>query len=223
MLIRIVFFCASLFFLFSCNKWKQPTDTRFYCDINRAATLDDQLTFTGGQIILSSFVFEGERKKGDDVFFEQQFNNGLVVPFDLNNTVQELNFDIPQGVYVRIELVISTTADNESITVYGNYQYTSGDYVPFVFVFTDSEEFEVEAENEDGGDILLDKDQLSRAKIIIDPSYWFSPVPKSFFEGATLTNINGINTILIDKNSNEDIYDIVLDRLKDNTKAIFNF
>lgn len=208
-----------------CKKWKEPTDVDFYVDINKTATVDGQLTFNSGEIIIDYFDFDADREKGDDVIFDQEFTNGLVIPFDATQVVAELDFVIPQGVYKRVDIGFRTFDDNADncILVDGTYAYTAGGVIPVRFEFTDSEEFKIRAENEGGGDIILDKDIMSPAKIILDPSHWFQPVPVSYFESADIIDISGTNTILINKNTNDAIYDIVLDRLDESALITFNY
>ena len=91
------------------------------------------------------------------------------------------------------------------------------------FEFDDSEEFEIEAEEDGGGLIILDTEVLSQAKILLDPNHWFQPVPMSYFESADVTEIEGTNTILIDKDNNEEIFDLILDRIDESTEAVFNY
>lgn len=215
----------TILLLSSCNKWKEPTDVDFFVDIDKTPTINDQLTFTGGEIILEYFDFDADRDKGDDVFFDKGFENGLIIPFNINQTVVELEFIIPQGVYKRIDIGFRTFDDNgdNCILVLGNYDYINGNTIPFRFEFTDSEQFKIRAENNDGSDIILDKDVMSPAKIILNPSHWFQPVPVNDFENATITNIGGVNTILITKNENDDIYDLILDRLDESALIIFNY
>ena len=213
----------SLFIVTACNKWKKPTDTMFYMEINKTPTVNNQLTFSGGHFIMSKFEFDGRREKGDDVFFSQDFPNGLTIPFDLGNEITELDFQIPQGSYHRIEIDMRTSSSGVGILVEGTYTYNGGGSIPVRFEFDAVEQFEIEAENDGGGNIILDKDHDSPAKIILDPTHWFSPVPLNWFENATVTNLNGTNTILIDKDINEDIYDVVLDRLEETAAVIFNY
>jgi hypothetical protein len=192
-------------------------------DITRNPTVSGQLTINGGHFIMSNFEFSGQREKGDDVYFTQDFSGGLTIPFDLNNEISELDFQIPQGSYNSIEIGMRTSSSGIGILVEGTYTYSGGGTIPVRFEFTAVEQFEIEAENDGGGNIILDKDHDSPAKIILDPTHWFSPVPVSYFENATITNVSGTNTILIDSNTNEDIYDIVLDRLEETAAVIFNY
>ena len=207
------------------NKWKEPTDVDFYVDINTELSVNNQLSFTNGQIILEYFDFDADRDKGDDVIFAQDYPNGLIIPFDPNLAVSELEFMIPQGQYKRVDIGFRTFDDNgdNCILVEGVYSYTGGGTIPMRFEFTDSEEFKIRAETESGGDIILDKDVLSPARIELDPAHWFQPVSVSLFESADIVDISGTNTILINKNTNDDIYDIVLDRLDESVLISFNY
>ena len=209
----------------TCQKWKKPTDVDFYVDIEKTATLGGQLTFTGGHINIEYFDFDADREKGDDVIFNKEFTNGLVIPFNASQSVSELEFTIPQGEYKRVDIGFRTFDDNGDlcILVEGNYTYTAGSSIPFRFEFYDAEQFRIRAEDNNGGNILLDKDVTSPAKIVLDPNHWFQPVPTSYFENADVSNISGTNTILIDKNNNDIIYDIVLDRLDESALIAFNY
>ena len=211
--------------LSGCNKWKQPTDVFFYFDIDKTSTLGGQLTFSGGYINIEYFDFDGDREKGDDILFSNDFNNGLLIPFDESQVVSELEFMIPQGEYKRVDISFRTFDYNNDvcILVEGTYTYSGGGSIPVRFEFKDAEEFRIRAENYSGGNIVLDKDYISPARIILNPNHWFQPVPVSYFENADITNFSGTNTILIDKTTNDEIYDIVLDRLDESALIEFNY
>jgi len=213
--------------LLVCQKRKEPTDVDFYVDIDKSATQGWQLTFSGGHIIIEEFDFDADREKGDDVLFTQEYISGLTIPFDISSMVADLEFVIPQGVYKRIDVGFRTFDDPDdlikSILVEGAYEYAGGGSVPIRFEFSDSEQFVIRAESETGEDIILDKDVQSPAKIILNPPHWFETVPASLFETADLFDVGGTNTILITKTENDDIYDIVLDRLDESALVVFNY
>lgn len=213
--------------LVSCNKQKlkKPTDVSFQMDINKAPTIDGQLTFIGGHFIMHTLEFSGTREKGDPVSFSKVYSGGLTIPFDLSSNLTDLQFDIPQGAYNKVDLAFDTYEEGTvpCILVEGTYTYSGGGSIPMRFEFDDSEEFEIEAEEDGGGLIILDTDVLSQAKILLDPNHWFQPVPMSYFESADVTEIEGTNTILIDKDNNEEIFDLILDRIDESTEAVFNY
>lgn len=223
--IKLIIIISAICSLSACKKWKEPTDVDFYVDIEKTATINGQLSFSGGHIILDYFDFDADREIGDDVIFDKTFTNGLTIPFDANQVVGELEFVIPQGEYKRVDIGFKTFDDNGDICILveGEYTYSSGGSIPFRFEFTDSEQFKIRANNSNGGNIVLDKDVQSPAKIILDPNYWFQPVPMAHFETATITNISGTNTIVINKNDNDIIYDIVIGRLNESALIIFNY
>lgn len=213
--------------LFGCNKYKKPTELDFSADMSRTPTLGSKLTFESGFIQLEYFEFEGEREKGDDVYFEKEFSNGLHIPMDSTVNISELDFTVPQGIYKRMDISFSTFDDEtdtqSSLEVKGNYQNASGTLIPFVFKFKDTESFEIRAKNEDGSSIILDEDYPSFAKIILNPEHWFEIVPMDDFENAETTEIDGVSTIIIDKDNNDDIYDLVLDRLDEENLILISY
>lgn len=218
-------FIFSLFIVTACNKWKKPSDVKFHVDIDKTSTLGGQLNFTGGTFVLEYFDFEGERKKGDDVYFTKDFESGLSIPFNGSQSVSELEFMIPQGEYERIDVGMRTFDDNNTICILveGIYTYSGGGSIPFRFEFEESEQFKIRAENDNGGNIILDTDVSSPAKIVLDPGHWFEVVPVSFFENADTFNVSGTNTIVINKTDNDNIYNLVVDRIDESVIIVFNY
>lgn len=224
MRIYLLAIITSLLFV-SCNKWKKPTDVQFKADINKSQTLNGRLSFNSGYLFIESFDYDGDREKGDDVIFNSEFVNGLQVPFDLNTSLTELQFMIPQGEYKRIDIGIRTfdNGTDPTILLEGVYEYIAGGTIPVRFEYEDSKQFGIRAEEDGGGNIILDKDVSSVAKIVMDPVYWFEVVPESYFESATITNLGGVNTIVINKSENDAIYNIVLNRLEETALVVFNY
>ena len=181
-LILIAVLIAVFFSFSSCDKrkkWKLPTDVGFKMDINRSTGSNGKLVFTSGPIILAEFDFEGEREQGDDVYFTKSFPGGLSIPFDPNGTIAELDFDIPQGTYNRIEISFETFDDlgDDNIVVNGTYTNTSGTDYPIRFEFKSAEYFSIVAEDYSGSSqIILDKDIAVSTKIQLDPIHWFQVV-----------------------------------------------
>jgi hypothetical protein len=48
-------------------------------------------------------------------------------------------------------------------------------------------------------------------------------VPISYFENADTFNVNGTNTIVINKNDNDNIYNLVVDRIDETALIVFNY
>lgn len=207
------------------NQLKQPTDVSFTIDINRTASSDGKLVFNSGTIALASFDIEGKRQEGDPISFTRNFSEGLTVNFDPNNPISEIQYDIPQGVYTELTISFETFDDNggSTITVLGTYTNNQGNPIPVIFEFMSSETFEIEGDDSvNSGLIVLDKDTPANAFVQLDPIHWFDILTNNQLENATLTNINGVMTLLINENVNDNLYDIMADRIDESTEAIFN-
>lgn len=221
-----VLFLGLLLVAASCKKHrlKQPTDVLFKMDINRNYSTSGNLVFNGGTIWLSSFDVEGARQEGDPIAFSKTFPSGLAVSFSQNG-ISELDFDIPQGVYTDLDVSFESRANaaGKSLTVNGIYTNSVGTDIPVLFEFLSAETFEIEGEDAVGSTtIVLDKDVPMNSLIELDPIYWFDIVPSNMMENATLSNVSGTMTIVINETVNEDIYDLLADRIDKSTEAIFN-
>jgi len=207
------------------EKWKLPTDVSFKMDINRTVTSGGNLAFTGGAIILGSFTFDGNRTQADDVFFVNNYS-GLSISFDPNNSVAELDFDIPQGTYSKISVSFQTfgNAGDDHIVITGTYKNSVTDSIyPLRFEFEAMEFYTVISKDASGNsEIILDESVASTATITLDPVFWFQTISTSSLDNATLVNISGVPTILITDAKNEDIFDLVVDRVDDATEVVFD-
>jgi len=206
------------------NEWKLPTDVGFKIDINRETSSDGRFVFTDGEIIIETFEFDGEREQGDDVYFSKSFEQGLKIPFSSSNIVKELDFDIPQGTYSKIVISFETfdELNDTNIIVNGFYTNSNNEKIPIRFEFTPSEEFEIVAIDYSGSNqIILNKDHPVKAKIEINPAHWFQVVSSSSLDDADLVDINGTPTILINDDENDDIFDLIIDRLDESLEAVF--
>lgn len=220
----ILFISSMLSFCKKKDQWKLPTDVAFKMDINRTVSSNGKLEFTKGVITLASFNFEGKREQGDDVYFSKSFSNGLNIVFDPNTTISELDFDIPQGTYNKIAISFETSDDygDESIIVEGTYIHTNGSLYPIKFEFNDSEYFSIIAKSVSGNSqIILNQNVASFAKIKLNPLHWFQVISTSMLDNADLVDINGVSTIVVSEDENENIYNLVVDRIDESSENIF--
>ncbi len=220
-------FLFALVLLVGCkkNQLKKPTDVSFKIDINRSTSTDGKIIFNSGSIILASFDVEGERQEGDPISFSRSFPQGLLVNFDPNNPITEIQYDIPQGVYTELAISFETFDDNgdNTIVVNGTYTNNGGIDIPIRFEFLSSEYFSISSEDAtNSGLIVLDKDTPANALIKLDPIYWFDILTTNQMENADLVNVGGTPTILINEDENDDLYDAIADRIDESTEAIIN-
>ncbi|MFD2514843.1 hypothetical protein ACFSRY_13285 [Pontibacter locisalis] len=232
---RITFFMLFIScFLLSCEKeeeFKIPVDVSFTLDMQREKTSDSRIRFTEGHLVLASFEFEGDREQAEEVRFEKEYEHGLHVPFSPNQGISELKFQVPQGTYSRIAVAIETIDGEEdegqkksSLVVEGVYQTSGGKVLPLRFELQSSGEIEVEAKSlSDGSQIILKREAPATASIRLNPHYWFQAVPSSLLDNAEVVERNGVATILISEEVNEQIYEIVVSRIGKGAETVFTY
>lgn len=206
------------------NQLKQPTDVSIKMDINRNVSNDGKLVFHSGTILLAAFDIEGTRQEGDPIAFSRSFPQGLLINFDPNTGVPEIQYDIPQGVYTVLTISFETFDNGDNtIVVNGTYTNNNGTDIPVRFEFLSSEYFAITGEDgANSGLIVLDKDTPANAHIKLDPIYWFDILTTNQMENADLVNVNGTPTILINESINDNLYDLLADRVDESTEAVFN-
>lgn len=215
------------------EEFKLPTKVGFQMDIDRNTGLNGRLNFTHGQILLASFSFDGRREEGGDVFFTKSYEEGLLINFDPDNSEGALTFQIPQGNYTRIELELETSDDTDApgLVVDGWYLHSSGIRYPVRFELESSIEFEIKAKEHSGShQIVLIHSKPANPLIKLKPLIWFEAVPASLLEKAVSTVEEGESDeeveeagslILINEETNEEIYEIIITRIEQSTEVIF--
>lgn len=221
--------------LFSCEKeeeFKIPVEVGFFVDMHRTMDPGSRLQLTEGYIVLSSFGFEGDREQAEKVRFEKEYSKGLFVPFSPDRPIKELLFQIPQGVYNQISISFEVfdeddsdeDAEKSSLVVKGTYRTPSGNIYPLLVELWSSEEFRVKAKSEpDGNQIILKREAPASAHINLNPAYWFQAVPLALLDQAELVELNGVPTILINEDVNEEVYDILESRLGKAAEVVFTY
>ena len=224
-----IFLAITILFSFSCkkdDKWKIPASVKFKMDINRSPCLAGHLSFTGGNMKLSYFTFDGNRDQGGDVYFNKTYSN-LIVPFDQNNTFTEWSFDIPQGAYsqIKISYNMSTNDGTPNMVLLGTYTNTTTSInYPVRFEFEIEEVYQIIAQTPTSSQqIVLDKNVATIAHVTMNPVYWFQLVTTTMMDTTRHTLIGADSTILINKINNTTIYEVIKDRIDDNvSRVIFN-
>lgn len=212
------------FVLFGCNKskWKKPTELGFTVNLNTTEIMNGTLVFSGGQILFESVHFDGQRIQGDDVYFESEFENGLLVDLNSSQVNSQLKFDVPQGTYTaaRIDFITEGIGGQQN-RIIGNYTNTSGTVLP-VIVEVEIIEFYDKLAKTPQGEVEIDlvEGVPATAKVTFDPSYWFQTISMSQMDDAQLTEVAGVQTLLISPNVNTDIYDILVERIGSNVQII---
>lgn len=229
----VIFLLAAASLLACCKKkreeqWKEPTDVRFRMDINRTPAMGGLLVFNGGSFEMGEFTFDGDKQsgQGDDYYFSNTFSGGLTINFHPSSTIPQLDFDIPQGTYntIRIEFESEGSSGDDHIIVTGEYTHSVSSVVtPVRLELEEIELYSVVATGSGGGqEVTLSTDASYKPIIRLDPVHWFQTVPTIDMDNATTYLVMGVPTIVISDSQNEDIFDLVADRVDEATEVEFD-
>lgn len=208
----------------SCNKkWKKPTDVYFEFQLNSNSN-NGLIKFIEGSINITKINFNGERsQKVKNINQEQNFSNSQFVQFNLNPTSSGIKFNIPQGSYNNInfdfDVIENQTAS--SIIINGTYINSAGTDTNIVQLkLLENQTLSFTATNSNGNnDINLIKDKSSTVSMILNPNYWFEPINAIMLDTSDV-NITE-NIIIISKDENVSIYNLIINRINSGNEAIF--
>jgi len=223
------FLVFSLLQLSACEKkqaWKLPAKATVALNLlPQGNGGPGDLTFTEGQIILSKIYVKGKINQADYFRFERKFPAGLVVDFNSNNILEELKFDIPQGEYFSLNITLETKPTEKTINVEGVFDYNNPNK-PDAFIhfeFDSLQTFNINITNPQGSSSFnITDDTDNNIEILLNPPYWFKNVTATMMNNANTTIINSEPHILINKVSNNNIYQDAKGRIGGGAKSTLN-
>lgn len=209
---KLIFYILIVFLFQSCTKdeSKTPVQLAFKIDIERESSSNSYLSFSGGEINLADFTFNGTRVGADDVAFEKEFSNGNLISFSSEEIVPQLDFEIPKGQYSFTTVTFETFDDNDNVTIKVQGEFNDGVSVrPVLFEFLSGEYFSITNSLE----TQISENDNNISLIKLDPFFWFSTTTSSQLKNADTKIIYGIETIFISEDFNEELYDKIADRI----------
>lgn len=208
----------------SCNrKWKKTAPAGFSIQLEKSSAGNNFLSFQSGTIYLDKFGIEGDRKQGDNVLFEDEFESSSQINVSTSVITPALSYDIPQGTYTELRMDIRIRENNGGNSIILNGMYDNGSVLtPVLFEFSDKVDIRVFASSSGGSEITLMEDEQTTATITFGIISWFGTVTTNMLDNASLTDIGGVMTIVINESENNNIYDVVVNRIGLSETVIFN-
>ena len=207
----------------SCGKeWKKPTTVSFNFQLN-ANSSEGYVKFNECSVILTKLSFVGERNQGDkNVDFDQSFDKQQFT-FNQSTNNPICSMDIPQGTYTKINIGFNSDIDlnGVSIQVKGTYIDSLGNSFPVVFRISAPETFLIRAVNTSAGtEINLVEGTPANVVIVLNPTYWFGTLSRIQLDEAAEELVEGEPTIVIDSDSDTDLYSMIAGRLNDGNEVV---
>lgn len=201
------------------------------------------IRFSSAEIRIREFEFEGYRQAGEDYFFVHNFSTPFEVQYNVPVYPDELTFDIPQGVYTKMKVKVKMDElkdgtgspgsekeredsvdveipEQSSFVLRGFYSTMYGREIPFLLLI-DNENFEGDIiSNTSGNGIVISRDKDYTGTMTIHAGYAFKALSRHSLEDAELMFANHGETMVISKDHNDDIFEILLYRLQQSFSVI---
>lgn len=180
------------------------------------------LIIDDGRLVISKIDFEGRRQNVGDVFFTASFDPPIIIDLKEEIASRVVQFDIPQGIYERIEMVFFLGAPGQLpllMTGQANLPASGQKQVRFEYQF--SEPVRVKARDKTENEIVLRKDEISNATLIINAAHLFRLVNPGLINSAQIINENDTEVILISQGANPSIFNVVANRLSQSFEVTF--
>ncbi|OFX85300.1 MAG: hypothetical protein A2W99_14965 [Bacteroidetes bacterium GWF2_33_16] len=176
-----------------------------------------------GTLIIQTLELDGRRDQGDDYFFSSSFVPPLKAELHTKTINQDVVYDIPQGIYNRIELNLSIGVENENALCFeGRFQRGPMDDMPVVFEYAFQEHVRIRAKNKVGDDqIVISKENPLKARVVFNVPNMFQFVNMNMIRNAATTEINGMQAIKINSQQNTDIFNLLAARLDNALYVVF--
>lgn len=230
---RKVFFFVFISFIFlvlSCEKddltLPVQVDFEFTMDSFRSEGAKKASTFfeiDKGIINIQQIEFDGRRDQGEDYYFTSGFDS--LVQAQLHNKIlsQNISYDIPQGVYNRINLnLLIGDGNKDALCLEGRFQKGFMKEVQIIFIYSFQEQIEIKAKNRIGNDqIVLSMDSQMKANLVLNVPYLFQLVNMNMIQNAEITIKEEKDVIEINKEKNIDIFNLLATRLDNSMRVVF--
>lgn len=221
------FLISSILTVSSCIKDEltKPAEVTFQFLIDNEQLDGKFMDFQSGTIVVKEIGFEGYRETGEDVFFTSDFDSAILADLGNGTTSELIRFDIPQGIYqhINLSIEIDSTIQDPSLTLNGIYNSVRNGQIPVIFEFDYHEILNLNPEPGHGkAKIVLNKDIPTTAVTLISTGFLFQIANSRMLESAEITQREGESVIVISKDVNQNIFNLIVNRLGNSFTVLFN-
>ncbi|MFC2151854.1 hypothetical protein ACFLSE_04935 [Bacteroidota bacterium] len=229
--VKILYFISLIFLALSCEKddLTQPVEVKFEFSMDSfhmdgVSKAGSTFDIDEGIIIINEIEFDGRRDQGEDYYFTSGFSSPVMIQMHNGVMSQEMSYDIPQGVYNRIELNLSLGDTNQyALQLKGRFQRGPMEEVLVEFEYEFQEQIRIRARNNQGNEqVVLTKNSDLTANVIMDVPYLFQLVNMNMIQNAEMTNNGGTQILEINNNKNTNIFNLLATRLDNSMRVVFD-
>lgn len=210
--------------LSSCKKanLKKPSQIDVIVNTDTTESHSNSVNYKSTEFLIQTFTIKGDRVEGESIDFARTLNEPVMITGETSE-IEELKFDIPQGQYSELSIIIETTEAKFN----SKYKLSNGPTVDVIFEIENPTLFSINCNNQEDY-ITLDTKIANILNIQLNPIHWLNSLTNDQLDNADLTIGNsgvglGNNTVLINSSNNISLYTNILNEIGNgNTANIFS-
>ncbi|MDX9770203.1 MAG: hypothetical protein RBT19_07560 [Tenuifilaceae bacterium] len=175
-----------------------------------------------GVLRVDAIEFDGRRSHGKDVYFISNFSEAIVSQLESQSSNIKVDFDIPQGEYNRVDITLHLVNGTDiPFRLEGAFSYGQSNVIPIHFEYAYTEEITIRAKPKVGTSIILSKEKVSNARVIVDTEFLFRFLNPGVIANANRVVQGGEEIILINQLNNVDVFNQVANRFSKSISVEF--
>ncbi len=183
-------------------------------DSNLETSAERYYSIDKGTLIIDAIEFDGIRRDGKDVYFISDFPFPLVANLKDQKTNFDVRFDIPQGVYDRIDISLYLSNSRTSpLLLEGRMKTSELTQTPVRFEYNFTEQLNIRTIAKSAQTIVLRKDKLSVAMVTVDAEALFRLTNYLTLNSAEISMVDKTNVLLISEQNNTSIFSQLANRI----------
>ncbi|MFP4064937.1 MAG: hypothetical protein ACLFN2_01735 [Bacteroidales bacterium] len=183
---------------------------------NPDAGRPDRFVLDSGTMVIENIEFEGRRIQGQEhIYFKTDFSSAFEVDLSDPAAQPDISFDIPQGNYYLIEIILHLGTDNlSSLVMQGNYTHPAHGDIPVIYDYSPREQIRIRAKlRGDQNSFALAKEKDSQGRIELDTDSLMRLVNYGMIVNALVADANGEEVFLINETINPGLFNNISTRL----------
>ncbi len=175
-----------------------------------------------GELVVDAIEFDGRRDQGKDIYFISNLSQKIVAELDQEKTNIAVKFDVPQGSYHRIDITLHLASNSGApLVLVGSLTHGQSASVPIRFEYGFADEISIRAKAKSGTNIVISRDRVTTAKVIVDTEFLFRFINPRVIALADMVEVDGVQTLLINQRHNVSIFNQVANRFNNSVSVIF--
>ena len=175
-----------------------------------------------GEFVVEAIEFDGRRDQGKDVYFISNLSQKIVAELDKETTNIAVKFDVPQGSYNRIDIILHLGRNSDApLVLIGNLNQGQAASVPIRFEFGFADEISIRAKAKSGTSIVISRDKVTSAMVVVDTEFLFRFINPRVIALADMVDVDGVQTLLINHQRNVSIFNQVASRFHNSISVVF--